>query len=415
MLPDKEYVLNIPLNVSLRNGKILLAASSFEAQKKFEPYLDLVKGILEMEGNTLLYLPEVFESITPEIAAYAFPGVDVSTDAIQRIYDKIFSVLPPGNDQIRLVRYDGGETKFFIIDLDNIEESLREYADNLWESHSYLSEYSLSPLPGPEPVGACEDSHFDDIILNEEAPFTEEELNKERCLSKVKPASVEKPSKKTSKPKGKLFVNWMKNIEVKMYDLYEDAPKEEVVLPSSPIPVERIEQEREVDLELDKKTEKIIAELEALKTKYNLSDKDLESILGRKVPLSDLCITKSGRIYLPEYNNRELDLDIKSKALYILFIKHPEGIGYKYLQDYRKELLNIYSSISNRDDIDELVATVDKLVDPMNTDAVSISVSRIKKAFKDIMTDKVAQNYYVKGKQGYPKMISLDRSRVKFV
>ena len=48
-------------------------------------------------------------------------------------------------------------------------------------------------------------------------------------------------------------------------------------------------------------------------------------------PLSRLFVTTDNRLFLPEYNNIEIELTPKFKAVYFLFLNHPEGIILKNL------------------------------------------------------------------------------------
>ena len=43
--------------------------------------------------------------------------------------------------------------------------------------------------------------------------------------------------------------------------------------------------------------------------------------------LSRLLITKNYRFFLADYENREVELQPVHKAVYLLFLAHPEGIG----------------------------------------------------------------------------------------
>ena len=53
------------------------------------------------------------------------------------------------------------------------------------------------------------------------------------------------------------------------------------------------------------------------------------------------------KIYLPDYKNVEIKMTTLPKALYILFLRHPEGIILKQLSDFEPELMKIYQIISN--------------------------------------------------------------------
>ena len=72
------------------------------------------------------------------------------------------------------------------------------------------------------------------------------------------------------------------------------------------------------------------------------------------------------------------------KALYLLFLNHPEGIEFKNLVDYREELLQLYQKIGNRIDMDKITETVNRLVNPLDN-AINEKCSRIKAAFSDMM------------------------------
>ena len=53
------------------------------------------------------------------------------------------------------------------------------------------------------------------------------------------------------------------------------------------------------------------------------------------------------------------------KALYLLFLNHPDGIESKHLSDQRDELLSIYMRVSSWLDIDKVHDVVDRLVDQL--------------------------------------------------
>ena len=68
----------------------------------------------------------------------------------------------------------------------------------------------------------------------------------------------------------------------------------------------------------------------------------LENILHQNDKLSKLVITKKHEIILPDYNNMIIKMEPIVKAIFFLFLKHPEGIIFKHLPDYRQELIEIY-------------------------------------------------------------------------
>ena len=126
------------------------------------------------------------------------------------------------------------------------------------------------------------------------------------------------------------------------------------------------------------------------------------------VKLSRLIITKDYRIVLPDYNHLEITISPLPKAVYFLFLKHPEGIMFKHLFDYRDELTNIYLQISNRENLMEMRKSVNDIVNPTKN-AINEKCSRIREAFITHFDEPLAKNYYITGLRLEPKRIVLDR------
>ncbi len=163
---------------------------------------------------------------------------------------------------------------------------------------------------------------------------------------------------------------------------------------------------------LESRIQSIIDEWERLAAKFGITIEDLEVILGYKVKLSRLYITTSNRIYLADMDGRpEVKLDDLTKALYFFYLKHPQGAAFKDLQSYEKEILQIYMGITGRDDLDGIRKSVSSLVSPYS-DGRNSCVSRIKKAFRDIVGDHIAKNYYIDGRYAGIRTVSIDRDLV---
>jgi hypothetical protein len=111
--------------------------------------------------------------------------------------------------------------------------------------------------------------------------------------------------------------------------------------------------------------------------------------------LSRLVITEDYRFVLADYNNKEVELQPVHKAVYMLFLAHPEGIEFKRLADYREELLGYYLRTARMMDREKIVESVDKLTNPLDN-AINEKCSRIKKVFLDMM-DEYRASYYIIG------------------
>ncbi len=109
--------------------------------------------------------------------------------------------------------------------------------------------------------------------------------------------------------------------------------------------------------------------------------------------LSRLLITKDYRFILLDYDRLEVQLSPVHKAVYLLFLNHPEGIEFKQLGNYREELLQYYLATAKTLDKQVVEESVDLLVDPLNN-SINEKCSRIKSVFLGMM-DQYTANYYI--------------------
>ena len=116
-------------------------------------------------------------------------------------------------------------------------------------------------------------------------------------------------------------------------------------------------------------------------------------IEAAKGKLSRLLITKDYRFILEDYNRQEVELQPVHKAVYLLFLAHPEGIEFKRLSDYREEITRYYMSTARLMDKEKIIEGVDHLVNPLDN-AINEKCSRIKKVFLDMM-DEYTASYYI--------------------
>ena len=125
----------------------------------------------------------------------------------------------------------------------------------------------------------------------------------------------------------------------------------------------------------------------------DLLDKQTEKIDFNSI--SKIQIDKQNKILLP-YFKKEVELSHLTKSVYFLFLKHPEGINLKELENLKKELLTIYISVSNQLDHDKMIKSVEDVVN-LETKAIYTHLSRIKSAFYKIMDASHANHYVVSG------------------
>ena len=115
-------------------------------------------------------------------------------------------------------------------------------------------------------------------------------------------------------------------------------------------------------------------------------------IEAAKGKLSRLVITKDYRFVLADYQV-EVELQPVHKAVYLLFLAHPEGIEFKRLADYREELKGYYMQTAKLLDKEKIEEGVNHLTDPLDN-AINEKCSRIKKVFMDLI-DEYRAIYYL--------------------
>ena len=120
-----------------------------------------------------------------------------------------------------------------------------------------------------------------------------------------------------------------------------------------------------------------------------LEELRIEAAKGR---LSRLVITEDYRFILEDYH-KEVELQPVHKAVYLLFLAHPEGIEFKRLADYREELTRYYMATAKIMDKEKVMESVDHLIDPLDN-AINEKCSRIKKVFLELM-DEYTASYYI--------------------
>lgn len=143
---------------------------------------------------------------------------------------------------------------------------------------------------------------------------------------------------------------------------------------------------------------------------YGLSEKDIASLLRSEQPLLQLTVSNNYRIFLGE-KRTEVCMEPLVKAVYLLFLKHPEGIMFKNLPDYREELTQIYAQLRPTGLTEKAVQSIEDVTNPL-LNSINEKCARIRGAFIAQFDDSLAQHYYIYGLRGEPKKISLSRDLV---
>lgn len=166
----------------------------------------------------------------------------------------------------------------------------------------------------------------------------------------------------------------------------------------------------------DQETLDLINEIESRVEKLaqkGISKHILQQIVAKPAVVSRMVVTCDYRIMLTDYDNMEIEMTPLVRAVYILFLRHPEGIVFKYLVDYRTELQKIYEDIKGEVLDDKKMQSIIDATDPLKN-SINEKCARIREAFCAHFDEHLAQNYIIQGDRGEPKRIPLHREFVEW-
>lgn len=160
----------------------------------------------------------------------------------------------------------------------------------------------------------------------------------------------------------------------------------------------------------------ILESLENSVKKLRLQGVTLSAIhefIDKQEPLSPLVITEDLRIFLPAYNNIEIELSAQRKALYFLFLNHPEGIVLQHLEEYHKELMNYYKQTNGGVVTPRMEESIKKL-ETYGNNQLNVVITRIREAFCSKFDERLARHYFISGERGQAYKIGLPQALIRW-
>lgn len=160
----------------------------------------------------------------------------------------------------------------------------------------------------------------------------------------------------------------------------------------------------------------ILESLENSVKKLRLQGVTLSAIhefIDKQEPLSPLVITDDLRIFLPQYNHIEIELSAQRKALYFLFLNHPEGIVLQRLEEYHKELMNYYKQTSGGVVTPRMEESIKRL-ETYGNNQLNVVLTRIREAFCTKFDERLARHYYITGERGQAYKIGLPSELIRW-
>jgi hypothetical protein len=107
----------------------------------------------------------------------------------------------------------------------------------------------------------------------------------------------------------------------------------------------------------------------------------------------------------------EIKMEPINKAVYLLFLRHPEGIIFKHLPDHRKELAEIYQKIKPFGLNERAIKSIEDVTNPF-LNSINEKCARIRGAFISQFDENLAKHYYIFGERGEAKKIGLPHDLV---
>lgn len=112
-----------------------------------------------------------------------------------------------------------------------------------------------------------------------------------------------------------------------------------------------------------------------------------------------------------DMDNSQLRLAPLEKAVFILFLKNPEGLYFNRISEHRDQLQEIYMTVGHNLTLANLNNTLDDLTNPTEN-RLSEIVSKIRNKFSKHVGNEMAEHYAIDGPRGDRKKIKLDRNLV---
>ena len=144
---------------------------------------------------------------------------------------------------------------------------------------------------------------------------------------------------------------------------------------------------------------------------YGVAESDIVAAMNEEELFPQLIVTKDYKVLLAGEEPVEVEMEPLVKAIYLLFLSHPEGIVLKCLPDYRKELTNIYLLLRPAGMTDRVEKSIRDITNP-TLNSINEKCARIRKIFSGVLPQSVSRYYAISGKRGEAKKIDLVRANV---
>ena len=144
---------------------------------------------------------------------------------------------------------------------------------------------------------------------------------------------------------------------------------------------------------------------------YGVEETEIVAAMNEEDLFPQLIVTEDYKVVLNDEVNSEVKMEPLVKAVYLLFLSHPEGIILKCLPDYRKELTALYLLLRPNGMTDRVLQSIEDVTNPM-LNSINEKCTRIRKVFSGLLPKSIARYYSISGKRGEVKKIDLVHANV---
>lgn len=144
---------------------------------------------------------------------------------------------------------------------------------------------------------------------------------------------------------------------------------------------------------------------------YGVDDTEIVAVMNEEELFPQLVVTEDYKVVLDNGANTEVKMEPLVKAVYLLFLSHPEGIVLKHLPDYQNELTALYLLLRPYGLTNRVRKSIEDVTNP-TLNSINEKCARIRKVFSDLLPKSVARYYSISGKRGEAKKIDLVRANV---
>lgn len=162
--------------------------------------------------------------------------------------------------------------------------------------------------------------------------------------------------------------------------------------------------------------------MELLANDHLLKDEEVKKLLKKMASKNDekngclpqstpIIIDTQCRLFFPMYSDKEVKMSYLPKTVYIFFLLHHSGVEFKNLDNYLKELYQIYQIVSEEKNIEagKIKKSLNNLVEPGNNRIYEIC-SVVRKTLSEILPAELVTQYAITGKWGGLHRIKAKRS-----